>query len=327
MRFCGRPDGQGIGEQLNALDPETGPVPPRFSIIITFYNQRNFIKDALDSALAQQNAKFEVIVVDDASTDGSQEILEQYSDEIRLVYLETNQGACAARDRGASLATGEYLVFLDGDDAFLPWALDVYERIVQAKSPKIILGTMLWFKGALPAVHLEDAPQEITVVDYSDYLRRDRPFGNSASALVVAREAFEGVNGWLTSVFPMEDQDLALRLGASGRTIQILAPSTILHRAHADNTINNVTACITGVDNLLRQERLGHYPGGVRRSPERRALIGGVVFHWMQRAAKGGMYVGAIKLLARGWPSISAALARRLAVTLNGRQPHETLQL
>jgi glycosyltransferase involved in cell wall biosynthesis len=312
---------------LNVPEPEARATPPRFSIIITFYNQRNFIKDAVDSALALRNTRLEIIVVDDASTDGSQEILKQYSDAVQLVCLETNQGACAARDRGASLATGDYLVFLDGDDAFLPWAVDVYERIVHAKQPKMILATMSWFEGTLPVVLPGAAPQEIEVVDYSDYLRRDRPFGNSASALVIAREAFEGVNGWLASVFPMEDQDFALRLGASGRTIQILAPSTILHRAHANNTINNVTACIIGVDNLLRQERLGHYPGGVRRSPERRALIGGVVFHWMRRAAKGGMYVDAMKLLARGCPMILATLGRRLAVFLNGRQPCETLQL
>jgi glycosyltransferase involved in cell wall biosynthesis len=311
---------------LSVPEPEARETPPRFSIIITFYNQRNFIKDAVDSAMALRNTGLEIIVVDDASTDGSQEILKQYRDRVQVECLETNQGACAARDRGASLATGEYLVFLDGDDAFLPWALDVYERIVQAKQPKVILATMSWFEGT-PVVLAGAAPQKIEIVDYSDYFRRDRTYGTSASATVVAREAFEGVNGWLASVFPMEDQDFLLRLGASGRTIQILEPSTILHRAHANNTINNVTKCIIGVDKLLQQERLGHYPGGVRRSPERRSLIGGVVFHWMRRAARSGMYVDAMKLLARGCPMILATLRRRLALTLNGRQPSETLKI
>jgi glycosyltransferase involved in cell wall biosynthesis len=299
----------------------------RFSVIITFHNQRDFVKDALDSALSLRNAQFEVIAVDDASTDGSQEILRKYHDAVQLICLETNQGACAARNRGASLATGDYLVFLDGDDAFLPWALDVYEQIVRTKNPKMILGAMSWFEGALPAFSPGDTPQEITMVDYSDYLRRDRSFGNSASALVVARQAFEDIQGWSTSVFPTEDQDLTLRLGASGRTIQILAPSTILHRAHANNTINNVAACITGVDNLLRQERLGHYPGGARRRFERRALIGGVVFHWTRRAAKRGMYRDAMKLMGRGWPMVSAAITRRLGVIVSGRQSCETVEI
>lgn len=312
---------------MSAPAPEARAASPRFSIIITFYNQRDFIRDAVDSALAQQNATFEVIVIDDASTDGSQEILRQYGNAIHLVCPETNQGACAARDCGASLATGEYLVFLDGDDAFLPWALDVYERIVQAKQPKMILASMSWFEGALSAVKLENAPKETTIVDYGDYLRRDRSFGHSASALVIARQPFDDVQGWRMSSFPAEDHDFALRLGSAGRTIQILGPSTVLHRSHASNTVNNIPACIGGVDNLLRRERLGNYPGGVRRSLERRALIGGVVLHWTRRAFKSGMYGDAMKLLGRGWPMALAALRRKLGVALNGRQACETLRL
>jgi glycosyltransferase involved in cell wall biosynthesis len=299
----------------------------RFSIIITFHNQKNFIKDAVDSALSQRNAEFEVIVVDDASTDGSQEILRQYRGEVRLACLETNQGACAARDHGASFATGEYLVFLDGDDALLPWALAVYGRIAQAKQPKMILASMSWFEGALPTVQLEDAPQETTIVDYADYLRRDRGFGHSASALVIARQPFDDVQGWRMSSFPAEDHDLALRLGSVGRTILILAPSTVLHRSHAGNTVNNIAACIGGVDNLLRRERLGDYPGGVRRRLERRALIGGVVIHWTRMAARRGMYRDATAFLLRSWPMILAAVTRRLGVLMSGRQPCETIKI
>jgi glycosyltransferase involved in cell wall biosynthesis len=299
----------------------------RFSIIITFYNQRGFIKDALDSALSQQDAEFEVIVVDDCSRDGSQEILRQYGQAFRLVCLETNQGACAARNRGASLATGDYLVFLDGDDAFLPWALDVYERIVQAKNPKMILGTMRWFEGALSAVPQGDTPHEITVVDYSDYLRRDRPFGHSASAIVVARQTFEDVRGWLVGFFPAEDNDFALRLGVSGRTIQILEPSTILHRAHPSNTTNNIPSFVTAMENLLRRERRGHYPGGAGRKLERRALIGGMVFHWTKRTSRSGLHLDALKLLVSSSPMVLAAVTRRFGVLASGRQPCETIKI
>lgn len=87
---------------MNAREPEARATPPRFSIIIAFYNQRGFIKDAVDSVLALRKAELEIIAVDDASTDGSQEILKQYRDAIQVVCLETNHGACAARDRGAS---------------------------------------------------------------------------------------------------------------------------------------------------------------------------------------------------------------------------------
>src|SRR5208283_1928437 len=108
-------------------------------------------------------------------TDGTQDILRQYGDSIHLICREPNQGACLARNYGASLATGEYLVFLDGDDALLPWALVVYERIVQVKKPKIILGSRWWFSGMLPVLRAADTPQEICIAEYEDVLRKDRP--------------------------------------------------------------------------------------------------------------------------------------------------------
>src|ERR1035441_8051583 len=147
----------------------------RFSIIIISYNQREFIKDAVDSALCQRNEPAEIIVVDDASTDGAQEILRQYGDAIRLICRETNQGACAARNCGAALATGEYLVFLDGDDALPPWALDVYDRIVEARKPMMMLGDHWWFKGTLAALQPGDTPHEIRLVEYEDIMWSARP--------------------------------------------------------------------------------------------------------------------------------------------------------
>ncbi len=299
----------------------------RFSIIITFYNQRAFIKDAIDSALSLQYAEKEVIAVDDASVDGSQEILRQYGDAIRLVSIEINQGACAARNRGAALATGEHLVFLDGDDAFLPWSLDVYERVVTEKKPKLILGSMQWFQGALPAPPSADSPREIQVVEYKDYLRRDRGFGNSASALVIDRQSFQDIKGWPTDLFPCEDQEIALRLGISGRTVQILAPPTTFHRSHAAQTVANVPPFILSVCEIIRNERTGRYPGGEPRSRERHALIGGVVFFWAKRAAKSGLYSDVIKLFVHGWRMMLAAFTRRLGLILSGRQPCETIKI
>ena len=87
---------------------------PRFSVIITSHNQREFIKEAVDSALSLCHKPAEIIVVDDGSRDGSPDILRQYGDAIRLVCLEENQGASAAINQGVRQATGDYLVFLDG---------------------------------------------------------------------------------------------------------------------------------------------------------------------------------------------------------------------
>lgn len=300
---------------------------PRFSIIITFHNQREFVKDAMESALAQQHAHYEIIAVDDASSDGSPEILFEYRDAVQLLCLEKNVGACAARNHGAAAAQGEYLVFLDGDDALLPWALEAYERIVVAKNPKIILATMRWFSGTISALQVGPKPAEISVVEYGDYLRRDRGYAHSASATVIARQVFEAARGWLAGFFPLEDVELAMRLGTAGRTVQIVEPQTIWHRAHGGNSVNNVLSFMPAMAELLRREQAGLYPGGESRRFERRGLIGGIAVHWIKRALKSGLRAEAVKLWMRSATMVSAALARRATAMLQGRRPMEKIQM
>ncbi len=300
----------------------------RFSIIITSYNQRDFIKDAVDSALSQRPGAAEIIVVDDGSTDGTQEILRQYADAIRLVCLETNQGAGVARNRGAALARGEYLVFHDGDDVFLPWTLEVFERIIQAKKPKVILGDVWWFKGMLPALQPGDTPHEIRIFEYQDYLRKDRPFTKVLSK-VIDRQAFQGVQGWPTDNQLLDDMDFILRLCTCGRTILILEPPTIFYRLHAVNDLKHkcLPPYILELCKMIGNERSGKYPGGKRRSFERQAFIGGLVLIWAKAAAKATLYGVALKLLAGGWPMALAAVTRKLGVNLKRRQPCETIKM
>src|SRR5262245_61984222 len=98
----------------------------RYSIIITCYNQRDFIREAVDSSL-NQGGDTELIVVDDGSTDGSRQILRDYGRQINLALMPANGGAPRSRNFGASVAQGEYLIFLDGDDVLMPHALRVYK--------------------------------------------------------------------------------------------------------------------------------------------------------------------------------------------------------
>ncbi|MGD0695514.1 MAG: glycosyltransferase family 2 protein [Terriglobia bacterium] len=298
----------------------------RFSIVITSYNQPEFIKDAVDSALVQRTAEKEIIVVDDASTEGTLQILRQYGDAIRLVPLETNQGACVARNCGAAVAAGEYLVFLDGDDALVPWALDVYERIVQAKKPKMILGSRWWFKGMLPVLQPGDAPDEMRIVEYEDILRRDWPFGEP-SAKVIDRHAFLAVQGWSPDTWPAEHTDLLLRLCISGPTILIFTPRTIFYRMHSRNNSANIADCIPALLKTIENERSGEYAGGKARCFERQALIGGRILSVAEKTFEAGLVWDAAKFLARGWPMAWVAVTRRLRIALQGRQLCETIKM
>jgi GT2 family glycosyltransferase len=98
------------------LEAHSGPL---VSIIIPCYNYANWVADAIRGALRQTDAgcEIEVIVINDASTDNSAEVIDQFGDWARIVHKSQNQGVSAARNDGAKLARGQYIAFLDADDS------------------------------------------------------------------------------------------------------------------------------------------------------------------------------------------------------------------
>jgi hypothetical protein len=289
---------------------------PTFSVVIAFYNQEEFARATLDSIVCQWDGEFEIIAVDDGSPDGTAEVLRAYGEPVRPVIHEVNRGASAARSSGAAAATGDYLVFLDGDDAFLPWAIDVYRTVVRDTAPVIVIGPMRWFVGELPEPGRP--PDEIAFVAYDDYFAKDRAVGVSASALVFERGAYESVGGW-GDHFPVDDYDLLCKLGTRPRVVQILDPPTTLHRGHGSQTIQNTELILDGMATLVRRERSGAYPGGLRRALARRACVGGSLLYWSAVAVRRGTYARPLALLLRNWTFVAAAVVSRLAAFVHGR--------
>jgi len=103
---------------------------PLISVITPTYNRADFVVEAVESVLAQTYPHFELLIVDDGSTDNTREVLEPYLKDgrIRLFYQE-NQGQSVARNRGLDEATGDFVCFLDSDNAWLP---DKFEKSLKA---------------------------------------------------------------------------------------------------------------------------------------------------------------------------------------------------
>jgi len=98
---------------------------PKVSVIIPTYNRLPMLKEAVDSVLAQDFEDFELIVVDDGSTDGTGEAIKRYGGRVKLLQYSKNRGVSASRNRGVLHAKGKYIAFLDSDDLWVKGKLKI----------------------------------------------------------------------------------------------------------------------------------------------------------------------------------------------------------
>ena len=114
---------------------------PGISVIIPAYNVANYLPKALDSVLSQTYADFELIVVDDGSTDGTGKVCDQYAEldaRVKVIH-QKNAGAPAARNAAIEIATGEYLYFMDGDDWAEPDMLAAMRDLAEATGTDLVI--------------------------------------------------------------------------------------------------------------------------------------------------------------------------------------------
>lgn len=114
----------------------------KISVIVPVYNMEPFLSETLDSLVSQSFNEFEVIIINDGSTDGTQDIINNYCDihENFRYIIQKNSGAAAAKNRGIKEAQGDYLAFLDGDDKFAPNALEKLFKYAQEKKADLVVG-------------------------------------------------------------------------------------------------------------------------------------------------------------------------------------------
>lgn len=298
---------------------------PLFSIVIACHNHEEFVREAVESALFQRHPSKQIIVVDDGSRDGTANVLKTYAESIVFAGLPENRGAGAARNHGASLAVGEYLVFLDGDDVLMPRTLDVYDRLITACRPELILGRSAKCVGKVPARGTEELPHDIQFVEYPDFLSKDRPWVYNTSSFIVHRATFLSAGGWSTDIFYQDIQDLLNKLGIAGKTVLVLEPETVWYRMHSKNAVRRVSPFLEGIYVLLAKARAGVYPGGRICRVRRTAWFGGLIFYWAKEAVRAGLYRDGFTLLAsKGWLVLLAVIWRG-AAWIVGRRTIETL--
>ena len=192
-------------------------MPGKISVIIPLFNKSSYIARALNSVLNQTYQDFEVIVVDDGSTDDGAEIVVGFNDSrIRLIRQE-NRGVSAARNRGVNEATSDFIAFLDADDEWMPRHLETIIRLrvkfpdagMYTTSYKIRTndGTIQWAKYEF----IPDAPWEGILPNYfKSGCTGDFPV--SSSNVVIPLKIFREMSGFHEGYWWGEDVDLFGRI-------------------------------------------------------------------------------------------------------------------
>jgi glycosyltransferase involved in cell wall biosynthesis len=297
----------------------------RFSILISAYNRAELTRQAIDSALAQTFKDYEVVVIDDGSTDHVPQVLEAYGTRIKA-FRQPNRGVEAALNQAAALAHGEYLCMLDNDDLFFSHTLATYDQIIRScDSPPLVLGAFTEFEGDQSPSADSHMSAAIKVREYPDYLSKDEPINITLSKIVIRRSLFDEVGGFGTKGgTPTDsylDYNLMLKAGTHGPCIVVQEPCTLARRLHATNFVRDFNKVTDGILSLARSERQGLYPGGQARRGGRYAVIGGFAFWWATTRFLRTTPRLAFRVLWETAPMIPVAIWRRVSRGLREPSP------
>lgn len=171
---------------------------PRFSVIVPLYNKRAFIRRAIDSVLAQTFSDFELLVVDDGSTDGSTQVIEDILDPRLKVIRQENQGVGPARNAGMQGSSGQMIAFLDADDAWLSCHLEELQRLADAFPGAGLFSTAhVQVAGCyIPDISIPKSTPEAGEIDYFREAGRKISVVCSSSA-AIRRDVFLGLGGFI----------------------------------------------------------------------------------------------------------------------------------
>jgi glycosyltransferase involved in cell wall biosynthesis len=206
------------------------PDLPMTSVIIPTFNRAGFLREAIDSVLAQTEKDFELIVVDDGSTDHTRELAAEYGDHIRY-FFQPNAGASAARNLGIGRAAGRFIAFLDSDDLWLPKKL-ARQMQWMAAHPNLLLcyTDEIWIRRGV-RVNQKLIHAKAGGWIYSLCLPRCII---SPSSVLMRRELFDAVGLFDEQLPACEDYDLWLRV-ASRFEVGFIPERLIIKRGgHSD---------------------------------------------------------------------------------------------
>lgn len=248
-----------------SLPPPTalphGPAP-RVSVILPAYNRETLVARAIDSVLAQTFGDFELIVVDDASKDGTRAVLETYRDhpKVRLILSDVNRGGSGARNLGIEAAKGALIAFQDSDDVWLPHKLAAQVAALEANPEAGLCYSGSLFSEGTSSYYIPEPVFSRFDGDMSgEILRRNT---TSTQTLLMRRAVLERTGAFDATLKRFQDWDLMIRVAQE--TPFVFLPEVMVVIFATPGNISSVAIN----DAISRAQILEKYDALFRRHPE-----------------------------------------------------------
>lgn len=231
------------------------PRVPMVSVIIPTFNRVAFLREAIDSVLAQTAKDFELIIIDDGSTDGTRETIGPYGERLRYIF-QPHAGVSAARNLGIRHAVGNFITFLDSDDLWLPKKLARQIEWMAAHPEMLLCYTdEIWIRRGV-RVNQKKIHAKAGGWIYPMCLPRCII---SPSSVLMRRELFEMVGCFDERLPVCEDYDLWLRVAARFEVGFIATPLIVKRGGHHDQLSNSEW----GIDRYRVTALLKIYESGI----------------------------------------------------------------
>ena len=286
------------------------------SVIIPAYNQAAYLAEAIQSVYAQTFTDWELVVVDDGSTDDTVQVLAGFQDSRISVVNQARKGVSAARNTGVCHSSAPLVTFLDADDLFLPDKLKALHRYL-SDHPDVglVVGGKLWIDSL--GRNSGEKAGTLTRLDFPELLlTNDIP----TSGLMIRREWLERVGGFDESMHTCEDWDLWLRLAAAGCQLSRVKTVVVAYRIHSGQVTGDAAAMRIGTLGLWEKFfNLPNLPSYLL--PYRSLTVAAALVRTSARAFRSGEFEVGNRDLAKAItldPSLSVAGYRKLADLLRG---------
>ncbi|MCD2260092.1 glycosyltransferase family 2 protein [Psychroserpens luteolus] len=234
---------------------------PFFSIVISVYNKEKHVANTINSVLDQTFDDFEIIIVNDGSTDNSLDVIHQFEDSRITVINQDNLGASEARNGGMSIAKGRFIALLDGDDLWENTFLQQMNKAIKMHPNQSVFSCAIAHKyddNIAPVSYGFEAYEDLLVLDF--FKASNKHAILSGSSVVFKTSILDVIGNFDTNYTSGEDTDFWVRLGLHHPVVFIT--KILVHYVYDRNSLSNSISSVVGkpkYDNYYQEEKKNIY--------------------------------------------------------------------